>query len=382
MQFTYRNPTQIEFGQGKIEKISTLIPNDKKILLLFGGGSIKKNGVYDQVKNALSNHRWSEFGGVEANPTKEVLDKAIAFGKENDVEYILAVGGGSVVDGAKYVANGFYYDGDAWDLLEGKFTPTRALEIGVILTLAATGSESNTGSVITKKETKEKRFFHSPFSYPQFSIMDPEVLKSLDDRQIANGLIDSFVHTCEQYITFNHGSLAQDYYSEGILKALIELIENFDKKDDLWYANLMWLANQALNGLIGLGVPQDWGTHYIGHELSGLYGIDHARTLAIIQPNLLRVLKEQKKEKLLQMGKNVFNINTKDENEVIDEIEKLYSSLSVDLKLSSYTDDSNIAEKVTTLLEKHGFSVFGEKQTITLKLVKQKKKKKKKKTLR
>lgn len=371
MQFTYQNPTLIEFGQGKISKISSLVPSNKRVLVLFGGGSIKRNGVYDQVKNALSSHTWFEFGGVEPNPTVETLDQAVKFARENSVDYILAVGGGSVVDGAKYVANAFFYEGDGWDLLEGKHTAVKALEIGVVLTLAATGSESNTGSVITKKETKEKRFFHSPFSYPQFAIMDPDVLKSLSTRQLANGVIDSFVHTCEQYITYNHGALAQDYYSEGILRALVQLANDFDNRDDKWYANLMWLANQALNGLIGLGVPQDWATHFIGHELSGLYGIDHARTLAIIQPNLLRELKEQKEEKLLQMGRNVFGINTEDCDIIIDKIQEMYSSLEVDLKISSYTKDSSdeIKQKVTSLLVKHGFTSFGEKENITPEVV-------------
>ena len=371
MQFTYQNPTLIEFGQGKISKISSLVPSNKRVLVLFGGGSIKRNGVYDQVKNALSSHTWFEFGGVEPNPTVETLDQAVKFARENSVDYILAVGGGSVVDGAKYVANAFFYEGDGWDLLEGKYTAVKALEIGVVLTLAATGSESNTGSVITKKETKEKRFFHSPFSYPQFAIMDPDVLKSLSTRQLANGVIDSFVHTCEQYITYNHGALAQDYYSEGILRALVQLANDFDNRDDKWYANLMWLANQALNGLIGLGVPQDWATHFIGHELSGLYGIDHARTLAIIQPNLLRELKEQKEEKLLQMGRNVFGINTEDCDIIIDKIQEMYSSLEVDLKISSYTKDSSdeIKQKVTSLLVKHGFTSFGEKENITPEVV-------------
>ena len=371
MQFTYQNPTLIEFGDGKISKVSSLIPSEKRVLVLFGGGSIKKNGVYDQVKEALSSHTWFEFGGVEPNPTIETLDEAVKFGQENSVDYILAVGGGSVVDGAKYVANAFYYEGDGWDLLEGKYSATKALEIGVVLTLAATGSESNTGSVITKKQTKEKRFFHSSFSYPKFAIMDPNVLKSLSPRQLANGVIDSFVHTCEQYITYSHGALAQDYYSEGLLRALVSLANDFENRDDLWYANLMWLANQALNGLIGLGVPQDWATHFIGHELSGLYGIDHARTLAIVQPNLLRELKEQKEEKLLQMGRNVFGINTQNCDIIIDKIQELYSSLGVDLKISSYTKDSSedIKQKVTSLLVKHGFTSFGEKENITPEVV-------------
>lgn len=369
MQFSYQNPTLIEFGQGKINKIASLIPKDNRILVVYGGGSIKKNGVYDQVVSALKNHTFFEFGGVEPNPTKETLDKAILYGRENQVDYVLAVGGGSVIDGCKYIINAFYHNGDGWDLLEGTFQPKKALPLGVVLTLAATGSESNTGSVITKKSTLEKRFFHSPFSYPQFAILDPDVLKSLDDRQLANGLIDAFVHTCEQYITTPHKALAQDYYAEGILRGLVELANSYTKRDDLWYANLMWLANQALNGLIGLGVPQDWATHFIGHELSGLYGIDHARTLAIVQPNLLRELIDERSEKLLQMGENVFKMNTKNPHDVIDKMEKMYKDLGVNLELSSYTQDSNINEKVTTLLEKHGFTHFGYKGSVNKEVV-------------
>ncbi|RXJ66412.1 NADH-dependent alcohol dehydrogenase [Halarcobacter ebronensis] len=364
MNFRYQNPTLIEFGQGKISEISSLISKTKRVLVVYGGGSIKNNGVYEQVSKALSSFVWFEFGGVEPNPTVETLDKAVVFARENQVDFILAVGGGSVIDGSKYIANAFFYEGNGWDILEGKHTPTKALELGAVLTLAATGSESNTGAVITKKETKEKRFFHSPFSYPKFAIMDPDVLKSLSQRQLANGVIDSFVHTCEQYLTYKHGLLAQDYYAEGILRALVELALSFENRDDLWYANLMWLANQALNGLIGLGVPQDWATHYIGHELSGLYGIDHARTLAIIQPNLLRVLKEQKSEKLLQMGENVFKLENNTVDNVINTIENMYKTLGVDLKISSYTEDKEIKEKVINLLTKHGFTHFGEKETI------------------
>lgn len=366
MEFSYKNPTQIEFGQGKIAEIENLISKEHKVLVVYGGGSIKKNGVYDQVKNALKNHTWCEFGGVEANPTKETLDKAITFAKENKVTYLLAVGGGSVVDGSKYIINAFYHDGDGWDLLDGTSTPTKALPLGVILTLAATGSESNPTAVITKEQTKEKRFFASPFSYPQFAVLDPDVLKSLDDRQLANGIIDAFVHTCEQYLTSRHGYMAQDYYAEGLLRGLHELSTTYEKRDDRWYANLFWMANQALNGLIGSGVPQDWGTHFIGHELSGLYGIDHARTLAVIQPHLLREMIDEKEAKLLQMGKNVFHTETKNPEDIIVKIENMYKSLGVNLKLSSYTQDEKLKENVTTLLEKHGFTKFGDRETITL----------------
>ncbi len=369
MDFIYQNPTLLEFGQGKIQNIANQIPKKARVLLVYGGGSIKQNGVYGQVVDALKEYIFYEFGGIEPNPTKETLDKAVEFAREKGVDFVLAVGGGSVIDGSKYIINAFYHEGDGWDLLEGKFTPSKALPLGVVLTLAATGSESNAGAIITKKETKEKRFFHSPFSYPKFSVLDPDVLKSLDDRQLANGLIDSFVHTCEQYLTLPHGCLVQDGYAEALLKTLLNLAQNIDKKDNLWYANLMWSANQALNGLIGLGVPQDWGTHMIGHELSGLYGIDHARTLAIIQPNLLRILADEKEPKLLQMGANVFNMQNCDAHEVIEKIENLYKNLGVDLKLSSYTDDKNINEKVTTLLANHGLSKFGTSGNITKDIV-------------
>jgi NADP-dependent alcohol dehydrogenase len=371
MEFSYLNPTRIEFGKGKIATVSTHIPKEYKVLFIYGGGSIKKNGVYNQVLKALEGYTWFEFGGVEPNPTKETLDKAISLAKKEDVDFILAVGGGSVIDGAKYVAHSYYYDGDGWDILEAKHISTQALPIGAVVTLAATGSESNTGSVITKAETKEKRFFRSEYSFPKFAILDPSVLESLDDRQIRNGLVDAFVHTCEQYLTYKHGMLAQDNYSEGILRGLILLASTIDKKDDLWYANLLWLANQAFNGLIALGVPQDWATHYIGHELTALYGIDHARTLAIIQPNLFRVLKEYKGEKLLQMGKNVFKIDTKNPDIIINKIEELYKSLNIELKISSYTDDKEVKEKVIPLLIKHGFSKLGENQIVDTEIVKE-----------
>ena len=369
MEFSYLNPTRIEFGQGKINTISNYISKEYKVLFVYGGGSIKKNGVYDQVIKALDGYTYFEFGGIEPNPTKETLDKAISLAKKEDVDFILAVGGGSVIDGAKYVAHAYYYEGDGWDILEAKHISTQALPIGAVVTLAATGSESNTGSVITKAQTKEKRFFRSPHSFPKFAVLDPSVLKSLDERQIKNGLVDAFVHTCEQYLTYKHGMLAQDNYSEGILRGLIQLASTIDKKDDLWYANLLWLANQAFNGLIASGVPQDWATHYIGHELTGLYGIDHARTLAIIQPNLFRVLKDHKTEKLLQMGENVFKIDTKDPEVIINKIESFYKSLGIELKISNYTDDKEVKEKVIPLLIKHGFSKLGENQIVDTKIV-------------
>ena len=213
MKFSYLNTTQIQFGQGQIDSIKNLIPSDKKVLMIYGFGSIKKNGVYEQVATALENFEWLEFSGVEANPTLETLNKAVAVVKEQDVDYILAVGGGSVIDGAKYVAAASCYDGDGWDILEGKHTITEALPLAAVLTLPATGSESNKNSVVTKAETQDKLAFASPYVQPVFAVMDPDVMKTLPERQLANGIVDAWVHVCEQYLTFPTGALVQEGYA-------------------------------------------------------------------------------------------------------------------------------------------------------------------------
>ena len=351
MKFSFSNPTRIQFGQGQIGSISTLIPKDSHVLVLFGGGSIKKNGVYDQVEKALEGYNWEYFGGVEPNPTIETLDKAVALIKETGVDYILAVGGGSVIDGAKYVAASAVYDGDGWDILTGEHKVDKALPIGAILTLPATGSESNGGSVISKKATKQKLAFMSPLVYPQFAVLDPDVIKSLPHRQVVNGLVDAFVHVCEQYLTFPQNAPVQDGYAETLLKTLIQLGGKIDNKDDAWRANLMWSANQALNGLIGSGVVQDWATHMIGHELTALYGVDHARSLAIVQPSLLRVQLETKSAKLTQMGQNVFGLEESDDIALrtIDAIEAFYQSLEVATQLTEHEGDKQSA--VNAVLE-------------------------------
>lgn len=368
MSFTYDyyNPTTIHFGKGKIQSITNHIPKDNKVLVVYGGGSIKKNGVYDQVAAALEGYDWIEFSGVEANPTYETMNKAVEVVKENNIDFVLAVGGGSVIDGCKYLIAASLYEGDAWDFLDGSAQVEKALPLGVVLTLAATGSESNTGSVITKKETNEKRFFHSVLSFPKFAVLDPTVMSSLSDRQLANGLVDAFVHTCEQYITKPNTSLIHDGYAQTILKGLAKLADDWEnRRDEAWLENLMLLANQALNGFIGTGVAQDWATHFIGHELTAFYGIDHARTLAIVQPSLLRVLKEDKKEKLLQMGTEVFNIN-EDEEAVIKAIENLYEKVGISTNLNDYEIDDKVIENVIKGLEIHGMTAIGENANITL----------------
>jgi|TARA_B100001063_G_scaffold189929_1_gene180711 NADP-dependent alcohol dehydrogenase len=370
MKFSYVNPTLIQFGQQQIAALSDLIAKDQKVLVVYGGGSIKKNGVYDQVAAALEGFDWVEFSGVGANPTIEVLDQAVKICKEQDIDFVLGVGGGSVIDGVKYIAASAVYDGEGWDIPTGKHTITSALPIGAVLTLPATGSESNQNSVVSKEATKQKLPFASPEVLPKFAIMDPDVMKTLPQRQLVNGLVDAWVHTCEQYLTFPEGALVQEGYAEALLKTLKTLGDNFENQDDAWRANLMWAANQALNGLIGSGVSQDWATHMIGHELTAAYGVDHARSLAIVQPSLLRNQFAVKKAKLEQMGKNVFGLEQTDDlaEQTIQAIEAFYHSLEVATQLTEHGDDKAAAiDNIISKLEAHGMVALGENQAITLK---------------
>lgn len=370
MQFTYSNPTQIHFGQGQIAAIAKAIPTQSKVLVIYGGGSIKKNSVYDQVANALKNHTWLDFAGVEPNPTKETLDKAVAIAKQEQIDFILAVGGGSVIDGSKYVAAAAKYDGDGWDILTRKYTIESALPIGAILTLPATGSESNPAAVITKAETQDKLPFMHPSVRPVFAVLDPDAMKTLPERQLVNGIADAWVHTCEQYITRPTNAAVQDGYAETLLRNLKTLGEQFAERDnDAWRANLMWSANQALSGLIGQGVPQDWATHMIGHELTALWHVDHARSLTIIQPSLLRNQIDYKRAKLEQMGRNVFGFADSDDlaERTIDAIEAFYEQLGLETKLTEHTGNKETAiNAVIDQLTKHGLTALGENQSITL----------------
>ncbi|WP_153109988.1 iron-containing alcohol dehydrogenase [Propionivibrio limicola] len=373
MKFTYSNPTALYFGQGKIAAIAKAIDPAKKVLVIYGGGSIKANGVYDQVAAALDGRQWLEFSGVEPNPTVETLDKAVALIRKEGVDFILAVGGGSVIDGSKYVAAAACYDGDGWDILTGRHRVSQALPLGAVLTLPATGSESNGGAVITRKTTKEKLVFSSDAVFPRFAVLDPDVIKSLPERQIANGIVDAFVHVCEQYLTYPAKAWVQDGYAEVLLRNLANLATQFKERDsDSWRANFMWTANQALNGLIGAGVPQDWATHMIGHELTARYGLDHARTLAIVLPSLLRNQIENKRVKLAQMGRNVFGlIPGLDLSErAIASIEDLFRSLDVPVRLSEAgINDPEAADAISAALRTHGMEKLGERGAVTLEVV-------------
>ncbi|MBY5920814.1 iron-containing alcohol dehydrogenase [Ferrimonas balearica] len=369
MQFSFHNPTQIQFGRGQIASIARLIPQDAKVLVLYGGGSIKSNGVYDQVCAALKAHQWEEFGGIEPNPAVETLDRAVARVKAEGFDFLLAVGGGSIIDGTKYVAAAARYDGYGWDILSGKHKVRDALPLGAILTLPATGSESNAAAVISRTATAEKRSFLSPAVYPVFAVLDPDTMSSLPDRQLANGLVDAFVHICEQYLTVPTGAMVQEGFAEALLRNLVVLAGQFDQRHTLeWRENLMWTANQALNGLIGAGVPHDWATHAIGHEFTALYGLDHAQTLALVQPALLRVCFERKAPKLTQMGHNVFGLEGDNvAHRTIDIMEQLYRSVGVGTRLSDYQLDKNdVLHQVITALEGHGMTTLGHQRDVDL----------------
>ncbi|MGB0990340.1 MAG: iron-containing alcohol dehydrogenase [Halarcobacter sp.] len=366
MEFSYHNPTAIEFGAGSIKTISDSINKDQKVLVVYGGGSIKKNGVYDQVIKALENHTFLEFSGVEPNPTVETMNKAVKIVKEENIDFILAVGGGSVIDGCKYLAAASLYDGDGWDFLDGTAEVQKALPLGVVLTLAATGSESNHLTVVSKKETDEKRMYFSNHSYPQFAVMDPSVMATLSDRQLGNGLVDAFVHTSEQYITYPTTALVNDGYAETLFRGLVQLANTWeDRRTKPWLENLMHIANQALNFQIGAGVPQDWSTHLIGHELTAYYNLDHARSLAVVQPYLLEVMGEEKEAKIAQLGKNVFGIQN-DNAGVIKAIEEVYNKVGVPTKLSEYEIDDKVISNVQAALTKNGYTAIGENGTVTL----------------
>ena len=370
--FIYQNPTKIIFGDGQIERLSKEIPANSKILMLYGGGSIKKNGVYDQTTEALKNHQIIEFGGVPANPEYEILMEAVEVVKKEKIDFILAVGGGSVIDGAKFISAASTYDGDTWEMVKTKAKIEDAIPFGTVLTLPATGSEMNSGFVVSRRETKEKLSMGSPLLFPQFSILDPNVINSIPERQVVNGIVDAFNHVLEQYMTYPIGADLQDRFAESILSTLVndapKVLEN--KEDYAAKANFMWSCTMALNGLISQGVPTDWAVHAMGHELTALYGIDHARTLAIIGIPHYKHNFEAKKEKLAQYAERVWGItegSLEDKaKQAIDKTEEFYHSLGVKTKLSEYAENiEKTAETIEQRFTERGWSGIGENQIVT-----------------
>jgi len=372
-KFEYKNPTKIIFGKDSIAKLSKELPDNAKIMMLYGGGSIKRNGVYEQVIAALDGYEVIEFGGIPANPEYDVLMQALDIIKKEEVNYMLAVGGGSVIDGVKFISAAAYYDGDdPWDILKKRIRTFKGLPFGTVLTLPATGSEMNSGSVITRASTKEKLAMGGPGLFPQFSICDPQVVHSIPKRQLANGITDAYTHVLEQYMTYPVGALLQDRIAEGILQTLIEIAPKIieDPTDYEAASNLMWSCTMALNGLIQLGVPTDWATHMMGHELTALYGIDHARTLAIIAPNHFRYNLETKKEKLAQYAERVWNVTegTLEEKAKagIEKTEAFLHSLDIKTTLSEYTKEyEGTAETISQRFTERKWMGLGEHRKLT-----------------
>jgi NADP-dependent alcohol dehydrogenase len=382
--FELYNPVNYVFGKGQIAKLTDLVPSNTKILIAYGGGSIFKNGVYDQVKAALNSqfiaNEVIEFGGIEPNPRFETLMKAVEIIRSEKIGFILAVGGGSVIDGVKFISAAVHFEGDASEILKKRLLfkdVSKVIPFGTILTLPATGSEMNSGAVVTIEATQEKLTLGGSALFPVFSIVDPTVITSLPKRQLQNGVVDAFTHVLEQYLTYTHDALLQDRISESILQTLIEIgpdvVEN--PSDYKLASNFVWSATMALNGLIQKGVPSDWATHMIGHELTALYEIDHARTLAIIGPNLYRVMFETKKDKLAQYGQRVWNIQGNSTEEIAEKaIEKtvaFFHKMGMKTKLSENTENfENTADFVVNRFEERGWKALGEKQNITLEKVK------------
>lgn len=372
LNFEFKNPTKIIFGKGQIGNLSKEIPKNAKVLMVYGAGSIKTNGIYEQVKNALADYEVLEFSGVPANPEYEVLMEALKVIKEENITYLLAVGGGSVIDGVKFLSSAALYTGNTpWDILKNAIKTEKGIPFGTVLTIPATGSEMNSGAVITRKETGEKLGMGGPGLFPEFSILDPQVVASLPQRQLANGINDAFTHVLEQYMTFPIGAILQDRLAESILQTLVEIAPRIMKNPSDYEAaaNFMWSCTMALNGLIQKGVPTDWAVHAMGHELTALFGIDHARTLAVIAPSHYHYNFESKKEKLAQYGERVWNIKTGSIEEkakaAIEKTVEFFHSLGIDTKLSDYTPDyEGTAEIVSQRFTERGWLGLGEHKTL------------------
>jgi len=373
LNFDFYNPTRILFGQGRIADLDKAVPAQARVLILYGGGSIKSNGVLDEVRAALGNREVREFAGIEPNPSYDTLMRAVEQVRAEKLDFLLAVGGGSVIDGTKFVAAAVNFEGDTWAILEkhGR-NVTSALPFGTVLTLPATGSEMNSGGVVTRKSLKAKVSFMNRLLFPQFSILDPSKTFSLPIRQVGNGVVDAFVHVMEQYLTYPADAPLQDRFAEGILLTLIEegpkaLAEPGDYNVR---ANIMWCATMALNGLIGAGVPQDWATHMVGHELTALYGLDHAQTLAIVLPSMLRVRKSDKRAKLLQFAERIWHLSGGDEDmrieAAIEKTQAFFEQMNVKTRLGDYELGTESIEAVLRQLQDHRMTGLGERRDVTL----------------
>lgn len=380
--FQYYNPVRIVFGEGQIKQLADLVPAKARVLITYGGGSAKRTGTLDEVKTALDNggeRQIFEFGGIEPNPEFTTLLKAADMVNEQNIDFILAVGGGSVIDGSKFVAlvshlkeeDGTVSRDQAWYALTSYTRDIdSAVDLGAVLTIPATGSEMNSGGVINYSERQAKLPFGNPLVYPKFSILDPTKTLTLPERQVMNGVADAFVHVMEQYLTYPVNAKVQDAFAESLLKILISegLAVKEDPENLEIRKNIMWTATMALNGLIGTGVPQDWTTHMIGHELTSLHSIDHARTLTIVLPSVMRELKDSKKDKLLQYARNVWNITNDDkqlsEDDIIEKAiiltEEFFRTLDLPVNFADVELDESAIDPIVSQLKEHGMVALGE----------------------
>lgn len=375
LNFEFQNPTRIVFGKDTVARLDTLVPQNARVLILYGGQSAERNGTLAEVRTALGHRQKFEFGGIEPNPSHETLMKAVELVRAEKLDFLLAVGGGSIIDGTKFVAAAAPFAGEPWQIVESMGAcVAEALPLGVVLTLPATGSEMNCGAVITRKSIKTKAHFVSPSIFPLFSILDPTKTYTLPARQLANGVVDAFTHVVEQYLTYPAEGRVQDRLAEGLLQTLIEIGPKVVKEPAEYEsrANLMWAATMALNGLVGAGVPQDWSTHLIGQEITALYNVDHGQTLAILLPPMLDLRRESKRAKLLQYAERVWHIATGSESERIDlAIQKtraFFESLGVKTRLADYGIAADAIDGLVRQLELHGMTLLGEHQDVTLEL--------------
>ena len=369
LNFSLYNPVHIVFGKGEIAKLPELLPQGAKVLFVYGGGSIKKNGVYDQVVNGLKGFSFVEFAGIEPNPEYETCMKAVALARKEGITFLLAVGGGSVADAVKFIAAAIPFSGDPWTLLSENAPCVDALPLGVVMTLPATGSEMNAFAVISRRAINQKLALHSPLLHPKFSILDPATTFTLPRQQLVNGIVDTFVHTTEQYVTYPENAVLQERQAEAILLTLLEegpkVLEQPDDYDAR--ANFMWAATSALNSIISCGVPQDWATHMIGHEVTAFFGLDHAQSLAVVLPALWTHQKEHKKEKLAQYGRRVWQLSGSDDtvaDAAIAKTREFFESLGAPTRLSAYKIAVADTHKVVDALTARNFK-GGERGTIT-----------------
>lgn len=364
--FSFYNPVKLIFGKEQLQAVKEELPKfGKKVLLVYGGGSIKKNGLYDEVTQVLSESGLEvfELAGVEPNPRISTARKGIEICKKEGIDMLLAVGGGSVIDCTKLIACGAKYDGDAWDLVSRKAQPQEALPFGTVLTIAATGSEMNAGSVITNEETQEKYGWGSPLSFPQFSILDPTYTLSVPENHTVYGIVDMMSHIFEQYFNDATSTPVQDRMCEGVLKAVIETapklmedLESYEHRETIMFAGTM-----ALNKFLEMGYRGDWGSHNIEHAVSAVYDIPHAGGLAILFPQWMRHNVKVNPTRFAQMAVRVFDVNPegKSENDVanegIDRLVAFWTSLGAPTQLAYYDIDNS---KIDVMVEKA--MVYGE----------------------